>query len=295
VSSSTDYVIVDYSQFGGTTNYAIDSRNDSLHSISNSYFAGNGAIGGGTIRYRGDSAGTYVAQILRSTIIDNNGTPVAYTGLAGSEGASLNFLMDSVVVQANRGSVSALDIDWHGPIGVAINGSEFTLKETNQRAIDVVGTSTTDRLTAALTNNIINADGSGAVGARIIAAGTSSLNMVGNGLAFNSNNGIGMRFDLGDDAIVVLDSNMIIDNGSGGTGFLFDDIAAGSTVRIDANTIQFKSSSVVVDRGIIFSNAGQTVQLLGTRNNVIQGATTEFQAPAGTMTGSFKLNGQTGP
>jgi hypothetical protein len=291
VSSSTDYVIIDYSQFGDTTNYAIDSMNDSLHSITNSYFARNGALGGGTIRYRADTNGTYVAQILDSTIIDNNGTPIAVTGLAGSEGASFSFLMDNDVVQSNRGSASAVDIDWNGPLGVTINGSEFTLSETNQRAIDITGTSTTDRLTAALTGNIINADDSGAVGARIIAAGTSTLSVVGNGIVFNGGNGTGFKFDLGDTANVVLDSNAVIDNAFGATGILFDDVAAGSSVRIDANTLQFKSTGPVVDRGIIFTSAGQTVQLSGTRNNVIQGATTEFQAPAGTMTGHFKLNG----
>ena len=180
-------------------------------------------------------------------------------------------------------------------MGVTLNGCEFTLSETNQRAIDIVGTSTTDRLTAALTGNIINADDTGAVGARIIAAGTSTLNLVGNGVAFNGGNGIGFQFDLGDDANVVLDSNAIVDNAFGATGFLFDDIAAGSTVRIDANQMQFRSTGVVVDRGIIFSSAGQTVQLQGTRNNVIQGATTDFQVPAGTTTGSFRLNGQNVP
>jgi hypothetical protein len=295
VSSSTDYVILDFVQIGDTTNYAIDSRNDSLHSITNSLFAENGSLGGGTIRYRVDTFGTYVAQIVKSTIEDNNGTPIAYTGLAGSHGASLNFLMDSTVIYANRGSVSAVDIDWDGPLGVNIGGSEFTLSESNQTAIDLNGLSTTDRVTASIVNNIVNADDTGATGIRINAAGTSTLGLMGNGIAFNGGNGVGMRFDLADDANVALDSNIIIDNAFGATGFLFDDIAAGSTVRLDSNTMQFKSTGVVVDRGIIFTTAGQTVQLQGTRNNVIQGATTEFQAPAGSMTGSFRLNGDTVP
>jgi len=295
VSSSTDYVVLDFIQMGSTTNYAIDSKNDSLHSITNSYFAENGSLGGGTIRYQADTFGTYVSQIISSTIVDNNGTPIAFTGLAGADGSSLNFLMDSTVVFANRGGVSAVDVDWKGPIGVTINGSEFNLSESNQRAIDVVGTSTTDRLTAALTNNIVNADDTSATGFRFVAAGTSTLNIVGNGIAFNGGNGVGMQFSLADDANVVLDTNVIIDNAFGGTGFLFDDIAAGSTVRIDGNTMQFKSTGVVVDRGIIFTTMGETVQLSGTRNNVIQGATTPFQAPSGKTTGSFKLNGSNVP
>ncbi|HVJ86766.1 MAG TPA: right-handed parallel beta-helix repeat-containing protein [Caulifigura sp.] len=292
-SANSDYVVLDYLQIGGTTNYAVDSRNDSLHSISNSYLAENGALGGGTIRYRADAFGTYVAQIVSSTIIDNNGTPISYAGLAGSEGSSLNYLMDGTVVQANRGGVSAFDVQWNGPIGLTINGSEFTLNEANQRAVNVVGTSTTDRLTAAITNNIINADDTSAVGLRFIAAGTSTLNIVGNGIAFNGGNGIGMQFNLADDAMVLLDTNAVIDNAFGATGFLFDDIAAGSTVRIDGNSMQFKSTGVVVDRGIIFTSMGETVQLQGTRNNVIQGATTPFQAPSGKSTGSFRLNGAT--
>lgn len=295
VSSSTDYVVLDYMQIGSTTNYAVDSRNDSLHSITNSYLGGNGALGGGTVRYQADAFGAYVAQIITSTIVDNNGTPISYAGLAGSEGASLSYLMDRTVLQSNRGGASALDIDWNGPIGLTLEGNEITLSETNQVAVDVAGTSITDRLTAAITNNIVNADDTGAVGVRFSAAGTSTLNIMGNGVAFNGGNGIGMQFDLADDANVVLDTNAIIDNAFGATGFLFDEIAAGSTVRIDANTMQFRSTGVVVDRGIIFTTVGETVQLVGTRNNVIQGATTPFQAPSGKTTGSFRLNGTTVP
>jgi hypothetical protein len=295
VSSETDYVVLDYMQIGQTTNYAIDSTNDSLHSITNSYLTQNGSLGGGTVRYRADAFGTYTAQIVSSTIIDNNGTPISYVGLAGSEGASLNYLMDSVVVQANRGNVAALNINWNGPIGLTMNGNEFTLKESNQTAVSVVGTSLTDRLTAGITNNIINADSAGAVGYRFQAAGTSTLNLVGNGIAFNGGNGVGMQFNLGDDATVLLDSNAIIDNAFGATGFLFDNIAAGSAVRMEANQMQFKSTGVVVDRGIIFTTVGETVQLQGTRNNVIQGATTPFSGPSGKFTGSFRLNGQLVP
>ncbi len=295
VSSSTDYVVLDYVQIGQTTNYAIDSMNDSLHSISNSLIAQNGAIGGGSIRYRADEFGTYTAQILSSTIEDQNGTPISYRGLAGSEGSSLNFLMDRVVVYANRGGVSALDVDWNGPIGLTLNGNEFTLNETNQTAVKLVGTSLTDRMTAAITNNIVNADDTGATGFHFIAAGTATLNIVGNGIAMNGGNGVGMRFNLGGAANVLLDTNVVIDNAFGGTGFLFDDIAAGSTTRIEGNTLQFKSTGVVVDRGIIFTSMGETVQLMGTRNNVVQGATTDFQAPSGKTTGSFRLNGSMVP
>ncbi len=137
-SRSTDYVVLDYIQIGDTTNYAIDSMNDSLHSISNSLLTGNVSLGGGTVRYRADAFGTYTAQIVQSTIQDNNGTPISYTGLAGSQGSSLNFLMDSTVVTAGRGGVSALNINWNGPIGLTMTGSEFTLSEANQTAIKVI-------------------------------------------------------------------------------------------------------------------------------------------------------------
>jgi hypothetical protein len=146
-------------------------------------------------------------------------------------------------------------------------------------------------LTAALTNNIVNADDAAAVGFKFAAAGTSTLQFIGNGIAFNGGNGIGMQFDLNDDANVVFDTNVIVDNEFGGTGILFDDIAAGSTVRFDANSIQLLSSGVVVDRGIVFTTMGETVQLEGTRNNVVNGATTPFTAPSGKTTGSFRLNG----
>ncbi len=104
-----------------------------------------------------------------------------------------------------------------------------------------------------------------------------------------------MHFDLGDDANVVFDSNAIVDNAFGGTGILFDAIAAGSTVRFDGNEMNFKSTGVVVDRGIIFTTMGETVQLQGTRNNVIQGATTAVQRSLRQDHRQLPLNGATVP
>ena len=88
-------------------------------------------------------------------------------------------------------------------------------------------------------------------------------------------------------------SNLFTDDGSGGTAILFPTIADQSKVTIENNLLQFNSTSLAIDRGIIFQavETGGTISLFGTINNVITGATTPFQIPNNSSTGGIPVNG----
>ncbi|TWU13412.1 hypothetical protein CA54_22470 [Symmachiella macrocystis] len=82
---------------------------------------------------------------------------------------------------------------------------------------------------------------------------------------------------------------MIVDNVSSGTGLLFSSINGTSDVTINYNSIPLLSSDGFVDRGIIFSTVTSNVELHGTENNIITGATTPFSAAD--TTGQIFVNG----
>ena len=88
-------------------------------------------------------------------------------------------------------------------------------------------------------------------------------------------------------------SNLLIDDGGAGTAVLFTTIADQSAVTIENNQFLFNSSSLAIDRGIIFQavETGGTISLSGSIDNVITGATTPAQIPNNTSTGGFPVNG----
>jgi hypothetical protein len=55
------------------------------------------------------------------------------------------------------------------------------------------------------------------------------------------------------------------------------------------------STTAVIDRGIIFNSVTGTVALLNPMNNIVNGATTAFYAPVGSLTGHTYVNGETVP
>ena len=111
----------------------------------------------------------------------------------------------------------------------------------------------------------------------------------------NDGNGIGFRMLLEGASTVTLNSNYLVDNAFGGTGVLFEEVAAGSAVEFGNNRFDFLSTGMLVDQGIIFNNVGETVQLSSSRNNAINGATTNVSIPSGKTTGKLRINGANYP
>lgn len=294
-STGTDLLVLESMRVLRNAHYGIDSMNDTLLGINGSLLTDNGAIGEGTIRIRADVLGTYQAQIYSNTIVDNNGTPIFYTNLAAANGSSLVIGVNNNIITANRGSSSAVNGLWNGPTTATIANNKFTLTGASMTGVQLANPSTTDKLTVTATSNTFDFSSSGGVGIKTTAGSTAFLQYQGNTMNFNGTNGMGMQFALAGAADIWLNSNTITDNAGGGTGVLFDTIGNGSRVQLDNNSIQMLSTSAAIDRGIIFTSVPGTLSLYSVNNNAVNGATTPFSMPAGSITGNFLINGVSVP
>jgi len=215
------------------------------------------------------------------------------TSQAGSEGATLAAVATGNLITLNDPGTDAFDINWNGPSAVSISGNTLTGVGTSTTGLRFNGASTTELSTVAFQNNDFRFDGAGGTGANIVAGGPSLLTLASNTLDFNGQNGVGMSLTLQEAGDVGIFSNLLTDDGGAGTGVLFTTIADQSVVTIENNQFQFNSSSLAIDRGIIFQavETGGTISLSGSINNVISGATTPTQIPNNTSTGGFPVNG----
>ncbi len=290
-STESDLVLIDSLRIRQSTHFAVDSMNDLLFGVNGSLLSDNGSVGEGTIRIRADALGTYQAQIYSNTIIDNNGTPIFYTNSASAFGSSLIIGIQNNLITANRGSSSAVLGQWNGPTTATITNNEFTMTGASMTGVQLVDASSTDKLTATVASNKLTFSSAAGVGIKTTTGATSNLQYTGNSIAFSGTSGVGMQFALAGASDVWLASNAITDNGGGGTGILFDSIGSGSRVQLDSNTIQMLSSSLTIDRGVIFSTVNGTLSLFSTTDNIVNGTTTPFSIPSGSITGNFKING----
>ena len=126
--------------------------------------------------------------------------------------------------------------------------------------------------------NSFTANGGNDTGFQVITAGPSNLTVTGNGVQFGATDGVGYRFSLGPAASLDLANNNVVDSAGGATGVLFDSVTGPSSLSINGNSVDLTNHG----NGIIFSSVTApvvsgmtyTVDLSGTTNNVIQGATT---------------------
>jgi hypothetical protein len=179
---------------------------------------------------------------------------------------------------------------WNGPTTATISNNKFTLTGASMIGVQLVNPSSTDKLTVTAAANTFDFDGSGGIGIKTTAGSTAFLQYQSNTMTFDGTNGIGMQMSLTGAADVWLATNTITDNAGGGTGVLVDTVGSGSRMQLDGNTIQMLSSSATIDRGIIFSAVPGTLSLFSTTNNVVNGTTTPFSMPAGSITGTFLIN-----
>jgi hypothetical protein len=87
-----------------------------------------------------------------------------------------------------------------------------------------------------------------------------------------------------------LTGNTIRDLTGGGTGILFDSLTGPGSVTLNNNILEMSPQTALLDRGIVFAAIPAPIQLFGTQNNVVTNAQTVFFAPAGTTTGTVRIN-----
>ena len=240
-----------------------------------------------------DTVDSYSYAFANNSLVSDAGDLFTLTSQAGSEGATLAAVATGNLITLNSVGTDAFDINWNGPSAVSVSGNTLTGVGTSTTGLRFNGTLATELSTVAFQNNDFRFDGAGGTGANIVAAGPSLLTLASNTLDFNGQNGVGMSLTLLEAGEVGIFSNLLTDDGSAATAVLFTTIADQSAVTIENNQFLFNSSSLAIDRGIIFQavETGGTISLSGNIDNVINGATTPAQIPNNTSTGGFPVNG----
>ena len=279
----------------GSTGYAIDSLNDKLLSLQSSTLLNNAS----TVRMQANQAGTYNAEIVSNTIVDNKGTPLLFKNGSTSATFSGNFQGNDIT--ATHAGVASIDLDWNGPVGLTVASNQFKGTGGGNFGLKVNGTATT---TANVYNNSFTFNGGGGSGIALTSAGTSTLQIQSNTIDFRSGNlGIGMRLNLQAATQTEISSNLITDRGGGGSGIIVDHAAANSKFKVDGNVINLSTIDIVgpiIDpvtfrKGIQFATVDTPIQLSGTRDNIVTNSIQPFYIPINTSTGSILVNGVAKP
>lgn len=289
-STGTGYLSLFGLNVSGTSGYAVDSLNDKSLLIDSSTFTTSGALGGGTVRIGSDKLDNYQVSLTNNIITDANGTAVLVENMGVSAGSSLTLAVRHNLITSMRDGTTALSVNWNGPLGIEVSGNTFALNGAQMTGLSLVSTSASDALSASLINNTLVLAGSSSTGFNVNAAATSTVTVGGNTLTFNGNNSTGVVFSGAGQASLWLSSNNLTANASGTTGFLFPTVAAGSTVTIDSNRLNFADGSAVIDRGFVFTTLGNTVALQGTTDNILTGVVQPLLIPSGKTTGGFYIN-----
>ncbi|NQV29163.1 MAG: hypothetical protein HQ518_32825 [Rhodopirellula sp.] len=239
-----------------------------------------------------DTVDSYSYAFANNSLTTTAGDLFHVTSQPGSEGATLALVGTGNLITLNSAGVDAFDIDWNGPSAITISSNTVTGLATSTTGLRFHGASTTELSTVAVQNNDFRFDGAGGTGVNVVADGPSLLTVGSNTLDFNGQNGLGMSLSLQKAGDVNILSNLFTDDGGAATAVLFPTIADLSKVTIENNLLQFNSSSMAIDRGIIFQavETGGTISLFGNVDNVITGASTPFFIN-GASTGGIPVNG----
>jgi parallel beta helix pectate lyase-like protein len=282
-------------QIANSASYGVDALDVKELSITNSTFSGNGAA---NIRFRADQAGVYTLGTSSDSFTSATADNILVQSLAGSEGATLNFSSQSDTFKNSQNGTDGINLTWNGALAATVSGDSFTGTGGSNTGVRIDNLSTTQISSVAIETSAFTANGGNDTGFQVITAGPSNLTVTGNGVQFGATDGVGYRFSLGAAASLNLSGNNVVDSAGGATGVLFDSVTGPSSLSINGNTVELANHG----SGIIFSSVTApvvsgmtyTVDLSGTTNNVIQGATTAFSAPAGTS-GTILVNGTVVP
>ncbi|WP_010586935.1 inverse autotransporter beta domain-containing protein [Schlesneria paludicola] len=308
-TGSTQLALTDL-RINGSAGYAIDSLNDSNMNLFSSILAGNGSVGGGTVRMQASAVGTFNWNVENNTITDPNGTAIQLQTQPGGEGATLTSLVTGNTITGYHDGSSAIGVNWTGTATPTINSNTINAYGSNMTAVMLQDASTTGLLTGTMNSNLIyfqTAAASSGTGIWVIdgqsgqtSTITSLVNISTNTIQFQGTGGTGLRFGLYDKSTDTITTNIITDQAGGATGMLFDSVAANTTTTITGNTITLLAGDSLMHRGIIFTQVTPTMNLYtpssqsaGTANAIYNATSTQnlFSMPAGTAVGGIIING----
>ncbi|QDU47481.1 hypothetical protein Mal52_60120 [Symmachiella dynata] len=285
-ASETSHLIVRTSEITDSDDEGIFLQNVQEFELSNSILARNDGI---SLRSQFDEAGSYNYAIIENSIDDIKTTAVKFSNLASADPGTLSLSFDSNAVGAAADGTQAVDIDWNGTLNASFLANAIGGGGDGNHGIDINTTSTSNLAQVTIRQNVFGFDGENSTGLQLTTSGQLQTDIGENTIVFNAADGIGVDFNIGQSSDINIFDNVIVDNVSSGTGLLFSSINGTSDVTINNNSIQLLSGDGFVDQGIIFSTVTGDVELHGTENNIITGATTPFSA-VGT-TGQIFVNG----
>lgn len=273
----------------------------------------------------------FIVLIQDSDIISNSGDAIRVVQSdTAANGSVMRFEMfrNTVTVNDTLDSTGTSPFDnnrilddgvvftWNGPVWAKFENNQFDMTSAEQQqAISFRNSSTTDQTLMSIQSNAFTVSNvSVNVGAVDIRAdGPSIMNSTefqisGNDFDLDDGAGvniggrpIGLRMTLASNAGVSLLNNDIVFQADGGTGILFNRVAASSNFVISGNRIGFADLGTAQERGIIFSQVTGIVNLFGNVDNqvvVLQNAAPgngaveqAFSMPAGSNNGQIIVNG----
>ena len=293
--ANTERLAFSYARITNSTNFGLDALNTASVETVSSVFENNGGAGGNSIRFRSDTQSDYSLLLYKTSFTDASDAAVAVSTFGSGDGSSLTLQMYNSGIETSRFGAAGVQVDWNGPIVASLLNNTFEGTGGSNIGVDVTTTSTSALLDFAVNQNTFTYHGGNDVGVSFATMGPATIATGLNAIAFKAAGGTGLEFALAESADVSVYENYIVDNVSGATGILFSSIAGPSTVSLRSNTIDLLSTTSVIDRGIIFSAATGTVELVNPVNNTVNGATTTFYAPVASLEGYTYVNGETVP
>ncbi len=236
-------------------------------------------------------------------MVSASGDNLLVQSLGGGTGATVNVIAEGNNIQNTLSGATGIHINWNGNVSASVSQNAFLVSGGTNTGFLVNNASSTGLTTVSYTNNVFTSEGGTDTAMHVVTVGAAQVNAASNEIQFGATSGTGFRFSVGASSNVNVTGNVIIDTTDGATGILFDSITAPSTATISGNSIQLSNNGALLTQGIVFSNvtdqtSGSATTLLnlsGTQNNTIQGASTPFYVPSGTTTGEITVNGTTMP
>lgn len=284
-ANDVEQVVVGNSRITNSSVLGIGLVDVQAFQLSDSTLSGN-AGGGVRAEFTEQMAYSYV---LRQNSFQSTTGDSVFLGASGSGvGASLNLQAISNSFAGSLAGTSGMEIAWSGPLAGTIERNTFNLSGGNNSGL-VVQNSGTGTTNLAITSNSFQLAGGFGTAVDFQSTSAAQVSLLNNLIVSSGDGNIGVRMQ-GVAPQYTLTGNTIRDLTGGGTGILFDSLTGPGSVTLNNNILEMSPQTALLDRGIVFAAIPAPIQLFGTQNNVVTNAQTVFFAPAGTTTGTVRIN-----
>ncbi|MCY2968516.1 MAG: hypothetical protein NT069_33645 [Planctomycetota bacterium] len=289
-AENTKLLVFNNSKVINSTGFGLDTVDVQALNITNSIFQGNSGL---NVNSQFSKVLAYSYTFNNSLFVSDASDNVLLAATGGGAGSSLNLFTSHVEFDNSVVGTTGMRVNWNGALSGTIDGNVFNGIGGTNTGLAVTNTGTT-LTNLAITNNVMRITNGNGTGVNLNTVSSSQVSLVNNLVELSGASGTGFKFSTVSPTFTIT-SNTIRDFTGGSTGMLFDSLTGPGSVTLNSNLIDLSTQSVLLDRGIIFSSITNSIQLFGTQNNTIQNSAIDFAVPAGTTTGSVKINGANRP